>query len=292
MVETSPVLSGKTIVRSEKRAKLIDFAEIWEFRELFLFLVWRDVKVRYKQTILGVGWAVVPPIVTMLVFTVIFGNIAEISSDGIPYPVFSFVALVPWTFFRNNLTTASTSIVSNAHMVTKVYFPRIVLPIAAVLSGLVDFVISFTLLMVLVFGYILYGVYNPDTEFLVALSVNLIALPFFMLLAMAISLGVGLWLATANAQYRDVRHGTPFVMQIWLWITPIAYSSNELSAFWKPIYAMNPMVSVVEGFRWAFFGTEALTWPMLIVSIAVATLVLFSGTVYFQRVQDSFADVV
>lgn len=292
MAETSPVLNDRTVIKSDANPFWLDLAEVWSYRELFYFLVWRDIKVRYKQTILGIGWAVVPPIVTMLIFTIIFGQIAEVGSDGIPYPIFSFVALVPWTFFRNNLTVASTSIVNNSHMVTKIYFPRIILPSSAILSGLLDFAISFGLLILLTIGYLIYGSINPDSGIALSLSPNIIFLPFFMLMALAVSLGMGLLLATSNALFRDVRHGTPFLVQIWFWITPIGYPSSELSEFWRTIYAINPMATVVEGFRWAFFGTETLTLPMVIVSTIVTVIILLSGIIYFQKIEDQFADVV
>lgn len=258
----------------------INLAEIWQYRELLYFLVWRDVKVRYKQTVMGMLWAIIQPFLTMVVFSLFFGKLAGIPSEGIPYPIFAYSALVPWTFFSNALSQASNSLVINANMIKKIYFPRLVMPAAAVLAGVVDFVLAFIVLvgMIVYYGF--------------PLNANVLWLPLFVLLAFITSLGVGLWLSAMNVQFRDVRYTIPFIIQVWLFATPIAYPSSLLPEFWQPIYGINPMVGVVEGFRWALLGTDAALKPVMIVSFAGAVLLLISGAYYFRRMEKSFADVV
>lgn len=258
----------------------INLAEIWQYRELLYFLVWRDVKVRYKQTVMGMLWAIIQPFLTMVVFSLFFGKLAGIPSEGIPYPIFAYSALVPWTFFSNALSQASNSLVINANMIKKIYFPRLVMPAAAVLAGVVDFVLAFIVLvgMIVYYGF--------------PLNANVFWLPLFVVLAFITSLGVGLWLSAMNVQFRDVRYTIPFIIQVWLFATPIAYPSSLLPEFWQPIYGINPMVGVVEGFRWALLGTDAALKPVMIVSIAGAVLLLISGAYYFRRMEKSFADVV
>jgi lipopolysaccharide transport system permease protein len=254
--------------------------DLWVYRELLYFLTWRDIKVRYKQTILGGLWALIQPFFTMVVFSVFFGRLAKIPSDGIPYPLFAFAALVPWTFFANGLTMSSNSLVSSADLITKIYFPRLTIPIASVLSGVVDFVLAFLLLLGMGFFY---GV---------APTINVLWLPLFLLLALVTSLGVGLWLAALNVQYRDVRYVVPFLTQIWLFATPIAYPSSLLSEPWRTLYGLNPMVGVVEGFRWALLGTLQAPGPIVAASTGAALLLLVSGAFYFKRMERTFADVV
>jgi lipopolysaccharide transport system permease protein len=258
----------------------IDLAELWEYRELSYFLVWRDVKVRYKQTALGAAWAVIQPLFTMVVFSLFFGRLAGIPSDGVPYPIFSFAALVPWTFFANALLQSSNSLVQSANLLQKVYFPRLLLPVASVVAGLVDFLIAFVVLlgMMLVYGHL------PTWR--------VVFLPAFTLLALITALGAGLWLSAINVQYRDVRYTLPFLTQFWLFATPIAYPSSLLSQRWQTLFAVNPMVGVVEGFRWCLLGTATSPGPMLLVSSAAAMLLLVSGAFYFRRVERTFADVV
>ena len=254
--------------------------ELWEHRELLYFLTWRDIKVRYKQTALGVAWAVLQPLATMAVFSLFFGRLARMPSEGVPYPLFAFTALVPWTFFANGLTQAANSVVLNQNLVTKIYFPRLAIPIATVLAGAVDFVLAFLLLVVLM---LYYGVpLSPRTLWIVP----------FSLLALVTALGVGFWLAALNVQYRDVRYTVPFLVQLWLFATPIAYPSTLLSEPWRTVYGVNPMVGVVEGFRWALLGTGAGPSKMVAVSAVVALLLLVSGAVYFRRMEQTFADVV
>lgn len=255
--------------------------ELWEYRELLYFLTWRDIKVRYKQTVLGAAWAVLQPFMTMVVFSLFFGGLAQIPSDGVPYPIFSYTALVPWTFFASGLSMSSNSLVGSSNLIKKVYFPRLTIPIATVLSGAVDFLIAFIVLigMMLVYGIV------P--------TANVLVLPFFVLLAFVTSLGVGLWLSAMNVQFRDVRYTVPFLTQFWMFITPIAYPSSLIeNETLRALYAVNPMAGVVEGFRWALLGTDNAPGPVIIVSSIAAVLLLVSGLFYFRRMEKTFADVV
>jgi len=242
--------------------------------------VWRDVKVRYKQTALGAAWAIIQPFFTMLVFSLFFGRLANIPSDNIPYPLFSFAALVPWTFFANGLGQSSDSLVGNANLIKKVYFPRLVVPFAAVLSGVVDFALAFVVLLVMM---LFYGRVP---------TINVIWLPLLLLLALITALGVGLWLSALNVEYRDVRYVVPFLTQFWLFATPIAYPSSLLSEPWRTLYGLNPMVGVVEGFRWALVGTDTAPGTIVLVSALAALAILISGSYYFRRMEQTFADVV
>jgi lipopolysaccharide transport system permease protein len=260
--------------------RALNLNELWRYRELLYFLSWRDIKVRYKQTILGVAWAVIQPLLTMVVFTLFFGKLGKMPSDGIPYPIFAYAALVPWTFFANGLTQSSNSLVQSANVLKKVYFPRLIIPISSVLSGIVDFVFAF---MVLVGMMFVYGIVP---------TVNVIWLPLLLLLAFVTVLGVGLWLCAMNVQFRDVRYTIPFLTQFWLFATPIAYPSSLLSEPWRLLYGINPMVGVVEGFRWALLGTQTMPGLMIMVSSAAACVVLVSGLYYFRRVERTFADIV
>lgn len=254
--------------------------ELWEYNELLYFLVWRDIKVRYKQTVLGASWAIIQPLFTMLIFNVFFGKLAKMPSDGIPYPVFTFVALVPWTFFANGLSQASNSLVGSANLIKKVYFPRLVVPISSVISGTLDFMLGFIVLI----GIILFYGIVPTS--------NIIYVPSLVLLAFATALGVGLWFSAMNVQFRDVRYAVPFLIQIWMFATPIVYPSSLLSEPWRTLYGLNPMVGVVEGFRWALLGTEMAPAPMIAVSALAALVILISGACYFRRMEKTFADVV
>lgn len=254
--------------------------ELWHYRELMYFLVWRDVKVRYKQTALGASWAILQPFLTMVVFSLFFGKLAKVPSDGIPYPIFSYAALVPWTFFANGLTQSSNSLVGSSNLITKVYFPRLTIPLASVLAGVVDFVLA---LLVLVAMMLFYGIVP---------TYKVVFLPLFLLLALITSLGVGIWLSALNVKFRDVRYIVPFLTQFWLFATPIAYSSSLLSEPWRTFYGLNPMVGVVEGFRWALLGTNTKPGMMIIVSSLAAITLLLSGAFYFRRVEKTFADIV
>jgi lipopolysaccharide transport system permease protein len=254
--------------------------ELWEYRELLYFLIWRDIKVRYKQTALGASWAIIQPVFTMLVFSLFFGHLGKIPSDGIPYPIFSFAALVPWTFFANGLGQSSNSLVGNANLITKIYFPRLIVPLASVFSGIVDFLLAFVVLL----GMMLYYGLVP--------TLNVLWLPLFVLLALVTSLGVGLWFSALNVEYRDVRYVVPFITQFWLFATPIAYPSSLLSQPWRTVYGLNPMVGVVEGFRWALLGTNTAPGPIIAVSSAAALVILVTGAFYFRRMEKTFADIV
>jgi lipopolysaccharide transport system permease protein len=254
--------------------------ELWEYRELLYFLIWRDIKVRYKQTALGATWAIIQPFFTMIVFSLFFGHLAKMPSDNIPYPIFSFAALVPWGFFANGLSQSSNSLVGSANLITKVYFPRLTIPLASVLSGVVDFALAFVVLL----GMMLYYGIVP--------TVNVLWLPLFLLLALITSLGVGLWLSALNVEYRDVRYVVPFITQFWLFVTPIAYPSSLLSQPWRTIYGLNPMVGVVEGFRWALLGTKTAPGPIIAVSSTAALVILVTGAFYFRRMEKTFADIV
>ncbi|MDA8389055.1 MAG: ABC transporter permease [Nitrospiraceae bacterium] len=258
----------------------LKLGELWNYRELLYFLTWRDVKVKYKQTLLGVAWAIIQPFFTMVVFTLFFGKLAKMPSDGIPYPIFSFTALVPWTFFSNALSQASNSLVGSANLIKRVYFPRLAIPLASVLTGAVDFFFAFAVLI----GMMLYFGIVP--------TVNILWLPLLLSLVVVISLGVSLWLSALNVQFRDVRYVIPFLTQVWLFATPIVYPSSLLKEPWRIIYGLNPMAGVVEGFRWALLGAKTAPGPMILVSAAAACLVLVSGALYFRRMEKTFADVV
>ena len=268
------------VIEPARGWKALGLRELWEYRELLYFLTWRDVKVRYKQTALGAMWAILQPLSTMVVFSLFFGRLAKVPSEGVPYPLFSFAALVPWTFFANGLIQSANSVVANQNLITKIYFPRVAIPIATVLSGAVDFALAFVLLLGLMLWY---GV---------SITFQALWIIPLALLALVTALGVGLWLAALNVQYRDVRYTAPFLAQLWLFATPIAYPSSLLSEPWRTIYGINPMVGVVEGFRWALLGTRTEPGAMIVMSSVAALLVLFGGALYFRRMEQTFADVV
>jgi lipopolysaccharide transport system permease protein len=254
--------------------------ELWEYRELLYFLVWRDIKVRYKQTVLGAAWAIIQPVFMMVVFSLFFGRLAKVPSDGIPYPIFVYCALLPWQLFAHSLTESSNSLVANERLITKVYFPRLLVPISSILGGLVDFVIAFFILLLMMVGY---GI-RPTWAIAV--------LPGFILLAMASALGVGLWLSALNVRYRDVRYTLGFLIQFWLLATPVAYPSSLIPGRWRALYGLNPMAGVVEGFRWALLGKNEAPGALLAVSVVVVILILIGGLYYFRRMEAEFADVV
>jgi lipopolysaccharide transport system permease protein len=267
-------------IRPETGLSSLALRELWEYRELVYFLTWRDIKVRYKQTVLGAAWAIIQPFFLMVVFTLFFGRLARIPSDGIPYPVFVYCALLPWQLFAHSLTESSNSLVANERLITKVYFPRLVIPISAVLGGLVDFSIAFVILLLMM---VYYGV-RP--------SWAVLTLPAFVLLAMVTALGVGLWLSALNVKYRDVRYTINFVIQFWLLATPVAYPSSLIPLRWRALYGLNPMAGVVEGFRWALLGKSGAPGALLAVSVAVVCMLLIGGLYYFRRMESEFADVV
>lgn len=281
-LETSQAVPEFPVLRIEpsKGWVTLRLRELWEYRELLYFLTWRDIKVRYKQTALGAAWAIIQPVFTMLVFSLFFGRLAKMPSDGIPYPLFAFAALLPWNFFANGLAQSSDSLVGSANLIRKVYFPRLAIPISAVFSGVVDFGIAFTLLLGLM-GY-----------YRMAPTANFLWLPLLLLLALVTALGVGLWLSALNVQYRDVKYMVGFLTQFWMFATPIAYPSSLLREPWRTLYGLNPMAGVVEGFRWALLGTKTAPGPMLAVSAAAALALLVGGAFYFRRMEKTFADVV
>ena len=258
----------------------IGFRELWEYRELLYFLTWRDIKVRYKQTVLGAAWAVIQPLFMMLVFSLFFGKLAGVPSDGISYPVFTFCGLLPWQLFAYSLTQASNSLVGSQNLISKVYFPRLVVPISAVLGGLVDFAIALVLLFAMLFFY---GIV-PGWQIL--------ALPGLVLLAVMAALAVGLWLSALNVQYRDVRYTITFLVQFWLFATPVAYPSSIVPEKWRVLYALNPMVGVVDGFRWALLGKPESPVVALLISVIVVLILLVGGLYYFRRLEQQFADIV
>lgn len=269
------------LIQPSKGWVALDLHELWQYRELLYFLVWRDVKVRYKQTVIGAAWAIIQPFMTMVVFSLFFGGLAKIPSDGIPYPIFSYTALVPWTFFASGLTNASNSLVGNSNLIKKIYFPRLVVPLSSVLSGIVDFVLAFVVLIIMM---LLFGIMP---------TANIIWLPAFILLAFISAFGVGLWLSAMNVQFRDVRYVVPFLVQFWLFATPIAYPSSLITnPVLRMAYGLNPMTGVVEGFRWALLGVQTTPDPLLLVSSVAAVIILISGMFYFRRMEKHFADVV
>ena len=276
----SPVPANKVRIEAGKSWPSLKLGELWEARELVYFLIWRDIKVRYKQTVLGAGWAIIQPLFTMLIFSLFFGRLAKVPSDNIPYPLFSFTALVPWTYFANALNQASNSLVSNSSLIKKVYFPRLAIPISKILSALLDFGLAFVLVLGMSFYY---GVHP---------TVRVLCVPLFLLLAMVTALGAALWLSAINVGIRDVEQTLPFLIQVWLFATPIAYPSSLLPQPWRTLYAINPMVGVVEGFRWALLGANTTPGPMLLVSSLVAVAVLVSGAYWFRRLEKTFADVL
>lgn len=254
--------------------------ELWEYRELLYLLTWRDVKVRYKQTVLGAAWAIIQPFFTMVVFSLFFGKLAKVPSDGIPYPIFSYAALVPWMFFANGLSQSSNSLVGSANLITKVYFPRLIIPISTVISGVIDFVLAFIVLL----GMMLYYGMVPTW--------NILWLPLFLILAFVAALAVGLWFSALNVEYRDVRYVIPFITQFWMFATPIAYPSSLLSEPWRTIYGLNPMVGVIEGFRWALLGTDTRPGLVIAASALASLILLIGGAFYFRRMEKNFADVI
>ena len=268
------------VIKPSKGWVSLNLRTLWEYRELLYFLTWRDIKVRYKQTALGAAWAILQPMATMLIFSLFFGRLVKVPSDGIPYPIFAFAALVPWTFFANGLNQSSNSLIASANLLKKVYFPRLAIPIATVLAGVVDFVLAFLVLLLLIAYYRIMP------------TINIVWTPLFLALAFVTSLGVGLWMSALNVKYRDVRYVVPFLIQIWLFATPVAYPSSLLSQPWRTIYGLNPMVGVVEGFRWALLGTNTAPGLMVIASSIAAFLILITGAFYFRYMEKTFADVV
>jgi lipopolysaccharide transport system permease protein len=280
LIQVAQAPAPVTIVKPRRGFWDLDLKGLWEYRELLYFLIWRDVKVRYKQTALGVAWAILQPLLATLVFTIFFGRLARMPSDGVPYPVFALVALVPWQFFANALTQSSNSLVASQNLITKVYFPRLVIPLGSVLAGLVDFLFAFIILIGMMFHY---GI-RPGT--------SIFLLPLFLLLAVATALAAGLWLSALNVQFRDVKHTIPFLTQFWMFATPVVYPSSLIPARWRMWYGLNPMAGVVDGFRYALLGRAGKPGATIWMSATVVVVLLFGGLLYFRRMEASFADVV
>jgi lipopolysaccharide transport system permease protein len=280
LAEVEPVQTAVLVIEPTRGWVNLKLGELWAYRELLYFLAWREVKVRYKQTGLGVAWAVLQPLLGMLVFTIFFGRLAKVPSDGIPYPLFSYSALLAWQLFAYSITESSNSVVGNERLITKVYFPRLVIPMASILPGLVDFGVAF----VLVIGMMAYYGVHPGWA--------IVTLPLFVIVELGTALGVGLWLSALNVQYRDVRYTIPFVVQFWMFASPVVYSSTLVPARWRPLYGLNPMAGVVEGFRWALLGKQPAPGAMFAVSSLVVTVLLVTGLYYYRRMEKNFADVV
>lgn len=277
--ETDISAAPTVVIRPSRGWIPINLKDLWVYRELLYFLTWREIKVRYKQTVLGFAWAILQPFFMMIVFTLFFGNLAKIPSEGIPYPLFSYAALLPWTLFAEGINRSSISMVANVNLIQKVYCPRLIMPISGILSPLVDFAIAFTILI----GMMFYFGYSP--------TIYVLLLPAFILLALMTSLGVGLWLSAINVKYRDVRYVIPFLTQLWLFASPVVYSSSLLPEKFRIIYGLNPMAGVIEGFRWALLGTEP-PGALIAVSVIIVVVILISGAFYFRRGEKTFADVI
>ena len=270
-----------TAIRPSRGWAELNLGELWHYRELIYFLTWRDVKVRYKQTMLGAAWAILKPFLTMVVFAVVFGQLAGIPTDGTPPPIFYFAGLLPWVLFQDGVTKAGNSLVAGSHLITKIYFPRLAIPLASVVSGVVDFALAFLILAAMM---VYYGL-RPTSA--------LWSLPLFLLLALVTALGVGLWLSAMNVAYRDVGYVIPFIVQAWMYASPVAYSATLVpEGPWRIVYGLNPMAGVIQGFRWAILGVGAPPSGLLAVSVVVSVLVLISGALYFRRMERTFADVV
>jgi lipopolysaccharide transport system permease protein len=269
------------LIRPSSGLPALRLGELWRYRELIYFLTWRDIKVRYRQTILGVAWAIIQPFMTMVVFSIFFGELAGVPSDDIPYPIFAYTALIPWTFFATGLNQASNNIIGGASLIRNIYFPRLALPIASVFGAVPDMVIAMSILLGMMVVYSLY----PS-------AVALVLLPVFLALAFLTALGVGFWLSALNVQYRDIRFAVPFVIQFWFFATPIAYPASLLDQPWRTLYGLNPMVGVIEAFRWSLLGSGEPPGPMVLVSALVTLTVFVSGLYYFRHMEKSFADVI
>jgi lipopolysaccharide transport system permease protein len=276
-----PDRSERAIVIKPRKSLLhLDLKAIWEYRELLYFLVWRDLKVRYRQTLIGAGWAILQPLLTMVVFTAVFGKFAKIPSDGLPYSIFTFSALLPWNLFASSVTRGGTSVVGNAQLISKIYFPRLILPLSGILSPIVDFAISFVILVIMM---VWFGT-QP--------TLGVVALPLFILEALLTALAVGLWLSALNVRYRDVGHAIPFLIQLWMFASPIAYPVSLVPEKWRMLYSLNPMAGVIEGFRWALLGKQSPDFGVILISFIMVLGLLIPGIIYFKYTERTFADVV
>jgi lipopolysaccharide transport system permease protein len=274
--DTVPV----TIIEPSRGWVALDFKELWDYRELLYFLIWRDVKVKYKQTIIGAGWAILQPFMTMIVFTLVFKKIADIPSDNIPYPIFAYTALLPWNLFSGGLNRSTVSLVAQSNLISKVYFPRMIIPLSATISGVVDFAIAFIILVGMMFWY---GIVP---------TAAILSLPLFIIIALVGALSVGLWLSALNVRYHDVGHAIPFLVQVWMFASPVAYPVSAVPEKWRLLYSLNPLAGVIEGFRWAMLGKESPDFVVIAVSAIAIIALLFSGIVYFKRTERTFADLI
>jgi len=274
-------MNNQELIIEAGRTERHYWKDLWNYRELFYFLAWRDILVRYKQTIIGIIWAVLRPFLTMLVFTIIFGKLAKLPSGGAPYPIMVFAAMLPWQFFATSFTESGNSLIANANMISKVYFPRLVMPVSAVIVSFVDFLISFVILLILMLWY---G-FVPE--------VGIVMLPLFVLIAFAASMAGGLWIAALNVRYRDFRYIIPFIVQFGLYISPVGFTSSIVPEKWRLLYSLNPMVGVIDGFRWAILGGDyQLYWPGFLLSLTLVGIILTTGIVYFRKTEKTFADVI
>ena len=273
-------MDNRTVIEPKPGWRMVDWRELWQYRDLFFFLVWRDIKTRYAQSILGIGWAVIQPVLSMVVFTIVFGRLANISSDGVPYPIFNFAGLVPWTYFSGSLMAATSSLVASKAMITKVYFPRLVVPIAPVLAKLVDFGIA----MLILFGMMVWYRIYP--------TIGVLALPPLVLLMMLTAAGAGMWLTALSVQYRDINYAMGFGVQLLMYAAPVVYPASLIPEQYQLLYALNPMVGVIEGFRSALLGTNPMPWNFIAIGSLTAILIAASGIAYFRRTERVFADVV
>ena len=267
------------VIEANEAWVAVNLRDLWTYRELLYFLIWRDVKIRYKQTLLGAAWAILQPLLTMLIFTLIFSEVAKIDSNGIPYPVFAYAALLPWTFFANALTTSGNSIVGSAHLITKVYFPRLIIPVTAVCAGLVDLAVAFPMLVALMFYYH------------TGVTMNVLLLPPLVLLTTLLAIAVGTWLSAINVRYRDVKFAIPFIVQIWMYLSPVAYPSSVVPAKWRIFYSLNPLVGIIDGYRSALFG-RAFDWKAIIISLVLTLTFLGYASHQFRKMEKTFADIV
>jgi len=269
------------VIQPVKGLVALNLRDLWIYRELVYFLTWRDLKVRYKQSVLGVLWAIIKPLLTMVVFTIFFGNLAKLPSDGLPYPIWSYTGLLPWEFFAAALGVSARSMLTSGSMVSKIYFPRIIVPLSSVFANLVDFLIAFVILIGMMFFYKI----SP--------TINMVWLPLFLLLAVVTALGVGLWFSALLVMYRDVNYLLPFITQIWMFISPVVYASSTVPEKWRLLYSLNPMAGVVEGFRWAMLGTQQSISPMMVaISAGISILLFVSGLFFFRRMERVFADMI
>jgi len=279
-MEQTPESVQRILIQPSKGLFNFDLRELWQYNELLYFLVWKEVKVRYKQTIIGGAWAIIQPLLTMVIFTIIFGRLAKIPSDGMPYPVFTYTALLPWMLFAQALTRSGGSLVYNANLITKVYFPRLLVPLSAALAPIVDFIVSFLILLGMLAWY---GI--PPT-------LGILALPFFLALTLVTAISVNLWLAPINVKYRDVAHTLPFLSQIWMYASPVVYPLSMIPEKWQFLYSINPMVGVIEGFRWALLGKQSPNFMAMAISVIVVMALFLGGILYFKKMEQTFADVI